>query len=131
MVITMRIRSFLALGVAVNIVGCTSQPDMGSPVGIWKLHGTSVTFNADGTVTRNDEGNAPDPDFLAPLRTGQPGRWSVTGSRLTLTATRQDGTEAKEEYEYSVGTDGQGKPALHIAITSGPHKNSGYALARQ
>jgi hypothetical protein len=127
----MRIRFFLALGFTTIVAGCSSQPDMGSPVGMWKLQGTSVTFNADGTVTRSEEGRAPDPDFLAPLKAGQPGRWSAAGNRLTLTATQQDGREAKEEYEYSVGTDGQGKPALHIAIVSGPHKNSGYALIRQ
>jgi hypothetical protein len=104
---------------------------MGTPVGTWKLGSSTVTFDADGTVTRLDEGNAPDPDFLAPLQSGKPGRWTIKGRALTLIATNPGGAETKVNYEYSVGTDDKGKPALSIDITSGPHKNSTYTLVRE
>ena len=111
-------------------IGCSKSVNMGSPVGTWNAHQITVTFNADGTVVRRNEGGTPDPDFLLPLEDGKAGTWKTENHNLFLTAKSPDGSSNTQRYKYSVGTGSEGEPAMNIEILEGPHK-SGYVFIKQ
>jgi hypothetical protein len=121
---------FLLTLLATLCVSCSEKVNMGSPVGTWKALQTTVTFNADGTVVRHNDGQAPDPDFLAPLEDGKPGAWRTENHNLFLITTNPDGQKTTQRYEYSVGKGSKGEPALEIQIPEGPHKSS-YVFTKQ
>ena len=99
---------------AIVLVGCAEKVDMGSPVGKWREQNTIVTFHADGTVTR--QGELPDSNVLEMLPNDVTGHWQTENRTLTVSFTQADGTVKSQRYEYSLGHDSQGRPALDIEI---------------
>lgn len=123
----------LILMVAVGFMaGCSEKPNMGSPVGKWEVFDANVAFGDDGSVVWHNDGADFNPRFLDPLKKDDPGTWKTDGQDLFLTTRAADGTTKTQRYEYSVGTDGNGNPAMDISSPEGASPDRGsYVFKKQ
>lgn len=110
--------------------GCSEKPNMGSPVGKWRVFDAFVTFADDGSVVWHNDGQDFNPRFLAPLKADVPGKWKTDGHDLLITAKSADGSTVTQRYKYSVGTDGDGNPAIDISSPKDAD-NGSYVLTKQ